>query len=412
MKTLKKVFAFILCIAVVLSGTVIANAESIEYKNEYPFIFVHGMFGWGRDEGINKIAPYWGGTTGSIVDYLENNNIEAYDVSVGPISSAWDNACEIYAQITGTTVDYGEAHSKAHGHNRFGREYTEPLVPDWSADKKVHLIGHSHGGQGIRLLAHLLAYGDQNEIKATDSDSISPLFTGGKDYLVESVTTICSPNNGTIAYDVGTDLGLKPLLKAVANTYAAILGRSFLNGILVDFHLEHFGLTNIPGKKPTADGFFTSLNKFSSSDDTVITDLSFEGAQQLNQYTQLSENINYFCYTSDATSEKLHLPTKTNFPFLIITSMLLWFYGLPDDAYGITFDESWRANDGLVDTVSAKNPIDEPSKEYDGKIIGGVWNIMPTLTGDHGTPIGLFSSKKFVHDFYDELTEMLISLEK
>ncbi|MBE6782741.1 MAG: hypothetical protein E7536_01860 [Ruminococcaceae bacterium] len=409
---MKKAISLLLCVILAFSVTINAFAAEKQTENKYPFIFIHGMFGWGQDEGINKIAPYWGGTTGSLMEYLRENNMECYDVSVGPISSAWDNACEIYAQLTGTTVDYGEAHSKAHGHSRYGRTYEEPVFEGWSESKKIHLIGHSHGGQVARILAHLLAYGDKEEINATPSNEISGLFAGGKENYVESVTTICSPNNGTIAYNVGTDLGLKPLLKAVANTYAAILGRTFLNGILVDFHLEHFGLTNIPGKEPTADGFFSSLNKFSSSEDTVILDLSFKGAQQLNQYTELSENINYFCYSYNATSEKTHLPTKTDFPFLILTSMLLWFYGLPEDGYGIVFDESWRANDGLVDTVSAKNPIDEPAKDYDGKIEAGIWNVMPTLEGDHGTPIGLFSSEEYVHNFYDNLTAMLISLEK
>ena len=51
---------------------------------------------------------------------LNEKGIEAYAPAVGPLSSAWDRACELYAQLMGTRVDYGEAHSKMHGHNRYG----------------------------------------------------------------------------------------------------------------------------------------------------------------------------------------------------------------------------------------------------------------------------------------------------
>ncbi len=408
MKLIKKLTAIFLIILMAFSFTLPAFAQDKQPQNKYPFIFVHGMFGWGRDEGINKIAPYWGGTTGSIIEYLDENNIESYDVSVGPISSAWDNACEIYAQLTGTTVDYGEAHSKAHGHNRFGRTYATPLVPDWSADKKVHLIGHSHGGQAVRLLAHLLTYGDKEEITVTDKNSISPLFTGGKESFVESVTTICTPNNGSTAYNVVEKLHMTHFMEIFATYTAGIIGRTFLNGTLLDFHLEHYGLTTAPGEKFADEKFGIATERFLNSADGTIIDLSIDGAKELNDKIEISKNINYFCYSYDATNKSGKLMTNTDFPLLAIFGTLLVMYGNPDD----TTSENWIPNDGLVNTVSAKNPLDEPARDFDGKIEKGIWNVMPTLTGDHGTPIGLFSKKKEVHAFYDELTEMLISLEK
>ena len=30
----------------------------------YPILLVHGMYGCGRDEGINRYAPYWGANAG------------------------------------------------------------------------------------------------------------------------------------------------------------------------------------------------------------------------------------------------------------------------------------------------------------------------------------------------------------
>ncbi len=92
----------------------------MEPKNKYPMIFVHGMFGWGADEGIDKKLPYWGATTGNLMEFLQESGYECYSVSVGPLSSAWDRACEMYARIMGTTVDYGKAHAEKFGHRRFG----------------------------------------------------------------------------------------------------------------------------------------------------------------------------------------------------------------------------------------------------------------------------------------------------
>lgn len=115
------------------------------FDGKYPVVFIHGMFGWGAGEGINSIVPYWGATTGDLVEWLNGNGCRSYSVSVGPMSSAWDQACEIYAQLTGTRVDYGEVHAKRHNHKRFGREHKTALVPDWSAENKIHFIGHSFG---------------------------------------------------------------------------------------------------------------------------------------------------------------------------------------------------------------------------------------------------------------------------
>lgn len=146
-------------------------------NNKYPVVFVHGMFGWGENESINKFIPYWGATTGSLIEYLLRNSIECYSASVGPMSSAWDQACELYAQLMGTTVDYGEFHSNKFAHKRFGRTYENPLFPNWSENNKVHLIGHSFGGNAIRLLAHLLKYGAPKEVEISEKD-VSPLFIG------------------------------------------------------------------------------------------------------------------------------------------------------------------------------------------------------------------------------------------
>ena len=96
-------------------------------QTDTPCVFVHGLGGWGNYDTVNEVAPYWGMTTGSLLAYLESEGYDCYAASVGPISSAWDRACELYAQLTGTTVDYGAAHSAAHNHDRYGKTYAQPL---------------------------------------------------------------------------------------------------------------------------------------------------------------------------------------------------------------------------------------------------------------------------------------------
>ena len=44
-------------------------------------------------------------------------------------------------------------------------------------------------------------------------------------------------------------------MQFVSYAYAGIMGRSIFNGGLVDFHLEQFGLTEIPGVG-SADPYF------------------------------------------------------------------------------------------------------------------------------------------------------------
>lgn len=378
-------------------------------KNKYPFVFVHGMFGWGTAIGIDKISPYWGSTTGNLMQYLTGLGYECYAASVGPVSSAWDNACELYAQLTGTRVDYGKAHSEKCNHERFGRKYSKPLFEDFGK-RKIHLIGHSHGGQVIRLLAHLLTYGDQEEKEATDANEISGLFTGGKEDLIVSVTALCTPNNGTTLYDMAEKANIIEPLGKVADFTMCVIGRTPVHQRFVDYQLEQYGMTPLRGERK-ADKIFESIKRISGGEDHILTDLSFKGAYELNQKIEISKNITYFCYTASGSVGNEYKPENINFPLLKPISKLIAKHELPEDKYGISFDDSWHENDGLVNTVSGKNPFDEPAREYDGVAERGIWNVMPTLICDHGEAAGLMANKNQLHSFYENLSEMLIGTE-
>ena len=128
---------------------------SIQNK-KMTFIFVHGFQGWGSYDKRYKKMPYWGMRGGDLIAWLNGKGYHAYAASVSPIGSSWDRACELYAQLAGTRVDSGAAHSKEYRHDRYGEDYTgRALIPRFDADSKLVLIGHSFGGATVNLFADI-----------------------------------------------------------------------------------------------------------------------------------------------------------------------------------------------------------------------------------------------------------------
>jgi triacylglycerol lipase len=381
--------------------------------NGYPMVFVHGYNGWGSGEGLNGLLPYWGATTGDLMKHLIFKGYDCYSASVGPVSSAWDRACELYAQLTGTTVDYGEAHSRKYGHKRFGRTYQKPLFDGWSESKKIHLIGHSFGGTTVRLLTHLLTNGCQDEIDASGED-VSPLFTGGKEFLVASITTICTPHNSSSIYKMVKSFKLYEFMFLITALYCGTLGRTRINGNLVDFHLEQFGLTNTPGKKD-ADRYMRSIMRFlKNNSDTCEHDLLPESTEEINSTIKISPDVYYFSYAFNSmTDTKLPMAILGSNP--VIAPLGFWMAHqkqFRNEITGQVYGKEWKPNDLLCNTVSEKYPFNEPHTDYYGKNVKpGIWNVMPVQKGDHGTAIGLFADRQKTQAFYIELAELLSSLE-
>ena len=74
-------------------------------------------------------------------------------------------------------------------------------------------------------------------------------------------------------------------------------------------------------------------------------------------------------------------------------------------------DETWLPNDGLVNVVSARYPAGVRYTEFnEKKIRAGIWNVMPTAVGDHGTAIGMNRSAELTHGFYTDMIEMINAL--
>ncbi len=390
-------------------------------KVQYPYVLVHGLGGWGESTGINNTLTYWGSTTGDLTLYLKEQGHEVYAPSVGPLSSTWDRVCELYAQLTGTTVDYGEAHAKAHNHARYGRTYSTPLIENWGKKinggqtVKINLIGHSFGGATVRLLTSLLEYGNEAETAVT-GDETSPLFTGGKGDWVNSVTALCAPHNGSsltcIIDSIGTLAGFTDSTQLLVSLCFGIAGIASPASGVYDFMLDQFGIGEINGDRSAVTNAVKTVTE--SGNDHAGYDLSPDGAAELNKTIKTVDGVYYFSYSFTTTTQGnllgSQVPQSGTFAVLYPTAFAMGAYKGTTPG-GITIDESWLPNDGLVNVISAQCPSTEQGVPFDeNKINKGIWNIMPTRDGDHGKVIGLDADTLTTHSFYDELFSMIESL--
>lgn len=373
----------------------------MEYKNKYPFVFVGGMLSWGEENGMYKL-PYWGMVCGNLVQQLRDTGIEAYAPQVGPMNSAWDRACNLYAMLTGTRVDYGVAHSKKNNHDRYGRIYA-PLVQDWGKElpdggiKKVHLLGHSFGGATMRLLAELLTNGSEEERQATTDGSLSPLFEGGHGDMIATITAISAPHDGTTFVHAFPNL-MKVLTGALTCIFAVVGNTPVNKGY--DFYLEQFGLTVPAGEtnyKNICDPKQISrIMNVIKSGDHVFHDLRIDEASKLNDFIHTSPDIYYFSVTGNGTKPAEDNPeNQVRAPIMLIAfaPFAKKMGAFPETDIGdYHIDASWHANDGLVPSESGRYPHKEAHVMYedvkDQPLKKGIWHVLPDYIADHGTVIG------------------------
>ena len=351
------------------------------------YVFVHGLGGWGSYDRIDRFIPEWGMLGGSLIKYLNRQGYACYAASVAPDGSAWDRACELYAQLAGAVTDYGAAHAAKAGHARFGRDFSaEPLIPDWNGGDPVVLIGHSFGGATVRLLSELLANGDADERDA--ADDVSPLFLGGQGRRVRAIVTLAAPTNGTTAYDLHDD----PDFDADAVKISSADKR------IADIMNSH----NAAEPDGRADW------------DWAAYDMHIDNAAALNARITTLPGTYYFSVPFSASAlqpDGRHLPVRSMMePMMRKHSILMGAYK-GRSAGGAVLDETWRENDGLVNTISARAPFGAPLKDYDADDVRpGVWNVMPVLRGDHMSVVGGMIKRRNMRPFYLELLQMLDAL--
>ncbi len=339
------------------------NVSRENWNTDYTYVFVHGLMGWGEYDTVYNLMPYWGMFGGDLIAFLNNKGIDSVAASVSATKSAWDRACELYAQLTGTVTDYGKAHSEQCGHERYGTDYTDrALIESWSEKDKINLLGHSFGGATVRMLCHLMAKGSTEEMNATESDDISGLFTGGKENWIYSVTALAAPHNGTSAYE---------------------------------------GSDEDEQEQPVEY-------------DTAAYDMHIDNALSLNEKLTISSNTYYFSIPCSMTKENengTHSPIEENMESIFVSSSeaIGAYTGVTKGGYVI--DKTWLENDGLVNTISATAPFSDPSTPFDkDNVEKGIWNVFPTYEGDHMSLQGGLFKTNNIKDFYVNYISMINSL--
>lgn len=378
-----KIIAFFMSILMFLFPTLNIpenNFEKESMTTDYTYVFVHGLSGWGEYDFYYKFFPYWGIFGGDLMAYLRARGIDAHGASVAPTASAWDRACELYAQLTGSVTDYGKAHAERCHHDRYGKDYTgKALIDSWSAEDKINILGHSFGGATVLTLLQLMDSGNAAEREATPENEISPLFTGGKGDWFYSVTMLAAPINGTSAYEVEdtehpmTDVGMTT---------------SFFNTATL----------------PPQDGRI--------AEDTAAWDMHIDNALEMVKGFNVVDSVYYFsipCCLTDIDEETGHSVPDTEHMevmFQVSSREMGAYTGYTPGGYYV--DESWQPNDGLVNTISARAPFGQPQQDYDeNNVQTGVWNVMPTYRGDHMSLEGGMLKNNNVRQLYSDFIRMI-----
>lgn len=338
-------------------------------------IFVHGLFGWGPNEmgGI----PYFGEAIPVMEQQLNNkgfSDIKVHAVSCGPVSSFHDRACEVYAQLCGCKVNYDgnesredKKHSKQDNqhHASSSKDYSgKALVPDWSKENPVILIGHSAGAHTCLQLQQLLAEGFWDHEGGEKSNA----------EWVEAVVCISGVLNGsTLPYMLGCD-PKSGLLTGPVGTFIGT-GVQMLGGLnkglarnLFDWDLEQW-----VGSEPRdLPDFIEKLqdSEFAKGKDNLAYDLTLQGCQEANGRFQTNPNTYYLSVVTEQTYGGFSLFNNRELPSLFMNPVLAGsaFYQaavanfndvIPIDGWGkgdLTIDK-WRENDGAVSSISQRYPF-------------------------------------------------------
>ena len=148
--------------------------------------------------------------------------------------------------------------------------------------------------------------------------------------------------------------------------------------------------------------------------DSADYDMVIDNALALNKTLPISKNTYYFSFACSSTKKQadgtyVAINSKTEPMFRSSANRLGKLKGVTEG--GAVYDESWRENDGLVNTISAKAPFGQPQQEYNSENVPrGVWNVMPVVSGDHMSLEGGFMHAVDIKPFYLEHLNRINSL--
>jgi triacylglycerol lipase len=395
--------------AAAAEGSAVPAPPAKPLLNSRPIILVHGILAYGQDQHLPISA--WGGF-GDYRQLLADEGWKIYSATMGPFSSNWDRACELFAYIKGGRTDYGAVHSARYGHARYGRVYPG-VHPAWNEENKVDLLCHSMGGQTARMLVQLLEAGAPEEL-ATAPDGASPLFEGGHSWVL-GLISICTPHDGsTLSLAGGYE---NPVMRRAL--VAALAAAS----PLYDPRLDHWGLERREG-----EGIAEYAARLEAHDtwymgeDSCYADLRPAGAAKINGWVRAMPDVYYFSWGAWDTVEfeSRLVPSPAMHPMLLAGGIAIGRFVGWDGKWALGPD--WRDNDGVVNLISMNGPklnSTDRIRPFSGTPEKGAWNYMGALPRtDHLDLLGFSSTIRYspqgfasVEDWYRYNLRLLASLK-
>ncbi len=433
----------------VAASTLLAGQQALA-ANNHPVVLVHGFLGFGPDELQGTGFKYWGGFN-DVEAHMKryNGTHQVFTASVGPVSSNWDRAVELYYQIKGGCADYGAKHTAQYAAfgaiqkpagkcwatdaNNNPNRYPMALYPAWDASHPIHLVAHSQGGQTIRTLIQLMENGSPN-----GNEGGGALYTGGKIGWVKSATTIATPHNGTTLANVINNW--LPNVFELLGKVVEVAGLGGSTNPIYKFRLEQFGLAQGPAEsisdfinRTRGAPFWSPANH-----DSAQWDLAPDGAKELNSWVKTSPNVYYYSIGSVATEKGSFCCNSTDrvvAPFQSSSHQyarddMIFFLKLTAGEWvvpsvftrgmgsytqsnpsRVIVDSNWFRNDGVVNTISMKSPTGQPVRNFDGTSVRGTWNYLGYYNQyDHFDVLGWLRPASAVYPIYDNLSNILFGL--
>jgi hypothetical protein len=327
-----------------------------------PKVLVHGIFSWGEESSIR--GSCWPPPLRTELDWI-------FSEETGAVSSAHDRACELFYELFGGEIDYGEEHAAEFGHRRRGATLAAKW-PRWSADAPVDLIGHSYGGNVCIDLALKLS---------------SDYFGVGSDARwVRSIVTLSAPINGTtLVYLLGLSSSDHRTVRTLSAIHVAgaLLATFWWLTIFFPFlrHLYDFRIRQWEGHTSLLD-IWTMRHACVSSEDNAFHDLApprrhasnpcaadLPSTFLLSVSSQVRVRSRRFWLSPwSSRSFEVTLPWGTYNPFVLLVSLLIRLHSarLGLSAWLAAGDDMepfegaasgvWAHSDGIVNTCSQGAP--------------------------------------------------------
>ncbi|ORY04175.1 alpha/beta-hydrolase [Basidiobolus meristosporus CBS 931.73] len=330
-----------------------------DYDDTIPVVLVEGFLGFAS-------SKYWGS---GLQNYGARRRRLIY-LDLGCVSSLHDRACELFYQLKGGTVDYGQEHSRQFGHQRYGKTY-QGLYPEWSSAKPLHFIGHSYGGNTAWYLQQFLHQKEFEGHQNTCAD------------WVQSLTTISSPLRGTtITHTIGRyedEIGGVRALSLGSLMYRAILLYEWLDITWLKEHVFNFNLDHWPFTPNKGMSWMELVRHllvgcdWAEGVDNAPYDLTIQRMESINKTAKTFESTYYRSFAASMTFRpswcSYHIPKLCANAALMVSSAVIGRFSFNHSDMNMM---GWRENDGVCPLISQVHPGECRSPELP---MPGIWKV-------------------------------------